>query len=250
MKLKFYLDEAGRWPLAGPVLVWCVLPVDNFDTSLFADSKKLSEKKRQKIFEEIVNLENNGKLFYSFGFASNNEIDDFWISKSINLATKRALIVIILKYIYFLEDKIWINGDKLLNIQKLKWEINFIYDNNEKILDYDFSKLIRILNDIEKIHWIMFDGNVDFWLSKDLGFKVISIVKWDDKVPYIWAASIVAKVVRDNYMKKQAEKYPNYLFEKHKWYGTKVHRELIQKFWSCSLHRKSFLKNIIGLKNK
>ena len=246
MKLKFYFDEAGRGPLAGPVLVWCVLPIDNFDTSLFTDSKKLSEKKRQKVFEEIINLENNKKLFYSFGFASNNEIDDLWISKSINLATKRALIVIILKYIYFLEDKIWISGDKLLSIEKIKKEINDLYKNEEKVLNYDFSKLISLLNSLEKIHWIIFDGNVDFGLSKDLWFKVISIIKWDDKVPFIWAASIVAKVVRDEYMLNQAKKYPNYFFEKHKWYGTKLHREQIQKLWPCSLHRISFLKNIIS----
>ena len=46
MKLKFYFDEAGRGPLAGPVLVWCVLPIDNFDTSLFTDSKKTNYKSK------------------------------------------------------------------------------------------------------------------------------------------------------------------------------------------------------------
>ncbi len=98
---------------------------------------------------------------------------------------------------------------------------------------------------LEKIHWIIFDGNTDFKLSNDLWFKIITIIKWDDKVPFIWGASIVAKVVRDQYMKEQAKKYDKYLFEKHKWYGTKLHRELIQKYWPCDLHRISFLKNII-----
>jgi len=247
MKLKIYFDEAGRWPLAWPVLVGCMVPLTSFDTDFLQDSKKLSEKKRDLAFEKIVELEKNKNLLYSFGFASNKEIDDFWISQSINLASKRALIIIILKYIYFLEENIGISWDKLLTIEKIKKEINFLYDKEEKIYDYNFSKLIKLLWNLEKIHWIIFDGNTDFKLSNDLWFKVITIIKWDDKVPFISGASIVAKVVRDQYMKEQAQKYNKYLFEKHKWYGTKLHRELIQKYWPCDLHRKSFLKNIIKL---
>ncbi len=138
MKLKIYFDEAGRGPLAGPVLVWCMVPLTSFETDFLQDSKKLSEKKRDLAFEKIVKLEKEEKLIYSYGFASNQEIDDFWISSSINLATKRALIIIILKFIYFIEKNIWYDGDKLLAIEKIKQEINFLYDKEEKIYDYDF----------------------------------------------------------------------------------------------------------------
>jgi len=244
MKLKLYFDEAWRWPLAWPVVVWCILPIENFDSSIFKDSKKLSEKKRKALFENIQNLEKDKKLFFSYGFAENTEIDKFWISKSINIASKRAMIIIILKYIYFIEEQIWIDGDKLLNIQKIKKEIDGIYHNKEKIYDYDFSKIISLLNKIEKIHWIIFDGNVDFWLSKDLWFKVISIIKWDDKVPFISWASIIAKVVRDTYMIEQAKNFPEYGFEKHKWYATKLHRENIKKYGISAFHRKSFCTKI------
>ena len=245
MKLKFYFDEAWRWPLAGPVVVWCLVPLTSFDNSIFKDSKKLTEKKRLVLFDQIQELEKNNKLLFSYGFATNVEIDNFGISKSINIATKRALLIIILKYIYFIEDKIWINWDQLLNIQKIKKQIDKIYHDENKIYDYDFSKIIKILNNIEKIHWIIFDGNVDFWLSKDLWFKVISIIKWDDKVPYIWWASIVAKVVRDTYIVNKSKEFPEYGFEKHKWYGTKLHRENIKKYGLSSFHRKSFCRNIV-----
>ena len=243
MKIKLYFDEAGRGPLAGPVLVGCCVPLTEFDTSLFKDSKKLSEKKRELAFEKIKELDEKEKIFYSFGYADNKEIDDFWISKAINIASKRAILAVFWKLISFFEKNIDTEGDKLFYIQKIKLEIEKALKN---VYEYDFSILISYLGKIEKLHWIMFDGNVDFWLSKDLWFKVIPIIKWDDKVVYISIASIVAKVVRDNYMKQISNEYQNYHFEKHKWYGTKLHRELIQKYWPCDLHRISFLKNILG----
>ena len=58
----------------------------------------------------------------------------------------------------------------------------------------------------------------------------------------IAAASILAKVTRDRYMLEMAEKYPQYQFEKHKGYGTKLHYQMLDEFGPCELHRQSFLK--------
>ena len=247
MKLKIYYDEAGRWPLAWPVVVGLTLPLGSFDTSVFDDSKKLSEKKKDKLFEHIEQLEKEGKMLHSFGFATNQEIDKLWIVQSINIAVKRWMIVLIKKFIDTQKKNIHWNGDKLLNIEKLNSLIFPIFDYIENINNYDFKEIISVLSRIEKLHWILFDGNSDFHLSDDFGFKIITVIKWDGKIPYIWAASVVAKVIRDNYMKEIAMKYPKYNFEKHKWYGTKLHRELIQKYWPSPIHRISFLNNILDV---
>ncbi len=66
------------------------------------------------------------------------------------------------------------------------------------------------------------------------------MIKADAKVAEVSAASILAKVSRDRYMKEIAKEYPLYGFEKHKGYGTKAHRELIAKYGRCKEHRQSF----------
>jgi len=239
MKFKIFFDEAGRWPLAWPVVVWGVVKLEEFDDSIFKDSKKLSEKKREQIFQQIQQLEKQNKLIFGFGYGTNEEIDKLWIVPAINLATKRTILAIFAKYIKFFENQIlpqknFFDWNKFLAIQQLKQQIQSPH----------YPELIQTFNKIEKLHWLIFDGNTDFWLSKDLNFKVITVIKWDDKVPLIWAASIVAKVTRDQRMKQISDKYPQYNFAKHKGYGTKAHRQAIQQSWPCKLHRKTFLKNI------
>ena len=250
MKFKIFFDEAWRWPLAWPVVVGWIVKLDEIDESIFKDSKKLSEKKREAIFKQIQTWEKEKKLIYWFWFASNNEIDDFGIVPSINFATQRALIMIFYKYIEFFEENIlpsphFIDWDKLLIIQKLKQLIKdftqstFLKPQSSYLVT---QKIIQNFNQLEKLHWLIFDGNTDFGLSKDLWFKIITVIKWDGKVPLIWAASIIAKVTRDNRMKKIALEYPQYNFEKHKGYGTVAHRQAISLHGPCKLHRKSFIK--------
>ena len=71
-------------------------------------------------------------------------------------------------------------------------------------------------------------------------FKSISVVRGEDNCRAIALASIIAKVLRDNLMIKYAEKYPEYLFEKNKGYGTREHLNMIQKYGVCDIHRLSF----------
>lgn len=241
MKLKIYADEAWRWSLAGPVVVWLTLPLEKIEENIFDDSKKLTERKRNIIFEQLKIFEKENKILYSFWYASNNEIDKLWISKCINIAFKRALIIILYKYIKNYKTRNW---DKLLAKIKLEKKLNNILSDIENIEKYDMKEIINLFQDIEKIFGIIFDGNNDFKISQDIWYKIINVIKWDALIPYIWAASIVAKVERDSYMIKQSKIHINYLFEKNKWYGTKEHTKAIKKYWTCTLHRHSFLKNI------
>lgn len=74
----------------------------------------------------------------------------------------------------------------------------------------------------------------------------VTVVKGDMKSVSIAAASVLAKVSRDRYMLERAQKYPQYAFEKHKGYGTKLHYEKIAEFGVSPIHRKTFLKKILG----
>lgn len=74
------------------------------------------------------------------------------------------------------------------------------------------------------------------------------MVKGDGNSASIAAASILAKVTRDRYMLEMAKKYPEYGFEKHKGYGTKLHREKILELGPCPIHRPSFLNKIYAKK--
>ena len=81
----------------------------------------------------------------------------------------------------------------------------------------------------------LFDGNSTFGVD-----NITTMVKADDKVVEVSAASILAKVTRDREMIEMARKYPEYGFEKHKGYGTKAHMEALVKFDRCPIHRKTF----------
>lgn len=183
------VDEAGRGPLAGPVFASVViLPLDCQIEGL-NDSKKLSEKKREYLYDEIIDK----AIDYSVASANEKEIDEINILQATFLAMKRAL------------DKIKIRPDIIL-----------------------------------------VDGN------RDPGFdiKTECVVKGDSLIDSISAASILAKVSRDRFIRELAKEYPEYGFEKHKGYGTKDHYEAIKKYGISQIHRKTFLKKIIGNDDK
>lgn len=180
------VDEAGRGPLAGPVYAAAVVLPKNFVIDGINDSKKLSEKKREELFEIIKEK----SVAYSIAFASEREIDNINILNATFLAMKRA--------------------------------VNGLYN---------------------KPDFVLIDGNR---LPSDIDIPCKAIVKGDSLSDSIGAASILAKVSRDRAMVEFSEIYPQYKFEQHKGYGTKMHIELIKKYGPCRLHRRSFLKKIIG----
>ena len=178
------IDEAGRGPLAGDVYAAAVI----FDEGVFIDglndSKKLTEKKREQLFDEIISK----AKAYCIATASVEEIEKVNILQATFLAMKRA------------------------------------YEG------------LGIAADIALI-----DGN----RFPNLDCKMETVVKGDSLSASIAAASILAKVSRDRYMNELAEKYPEYRFDKHKGYGTKLHNELILEHGPCPVHRMSFLKKLL-----
>ena len=186
-KNVFGVDEVGRGPLAGPIVV-CFYSFDikNDIINDVNDSKKLSEKKRDKI---VFNIKNNSKE-YSIGAATNYEIDSFGIIEANRLAISRAY-------------------------NKLKNKPDYI------LFDYTTCSLDFMKTKYEKIE------------------------KGDTLIYSIASASIIAKVCRDDLMKKVDEFFPKYEFQKHKGYGTARHCELIKENGLSCVHRKTFCKSII-----
>lgn len=113
------------------------------------------------------------------------------------------------------------------------------------ILQATFLAMERAIQSLKiKPDIALIDGN----RARDFGLPTETIVGGDGKSASIAAASILAKVTRDNYMVEQAEIYPNYGFEIHKGYGTKVHYTAIAEKGPCPIHRLSFLKKFYGTK--
>jgi ribonuclease HII len=178
------IDEVGRGPLAGPVYACAIIFKKDFIIPEVRDSKKISEKKREVLFEVIKEK----LISYAIGTASEIEIDTINIRQATFLAMQRAIKGLSVKPDYLLIDGFDLPGSHIP--------------------------------------------------SK-------GIIKGDDKSFTIAAASIMAKVARDVYMKDLDKKYPNYKFARNKGYGTKEHIESIKKYGITPVHRKSFLSKIV-----
>lgn len=177
------LDEAGRGPLAGPVFAAAVVLPMGCEIPGLNDSKKLTEKKREELFDIIIEK----AVTYSVASASEKEIDDINILQATFLAMNRAFSGLAVK-----PDMALIDGNRTPGV-----------DAAEQ-----------------------------------------TIVKGDAKSMSIAAASILAKVSRDRYMLEMAKLYPEYEFERHKGYGTKLHYEKILEHGVSEIHRLTFLKGI------
>ncbi|WP_129596888.1 ribonuclease HII [Anaerophilus nitritogenes] len=179
------IDEAGRGPLAGPVVAAAViLPHDLFIEGI-NDSKKISAKKREQIFDVIT----KEAISIGVGIVDEKMIDKINIFEATKLAMKIA-------------------------VEKLNPSPEYLLIDAVKLTDIHINQM--------------------------------SIEKGDAKSISIAAASIIAKVTRDRIMDDFHKQYPQYGFIHHKGYGTKEHYENIQKYGILSIHRKSFLKNIMG----
>ena len=113
------------------------------------------------------------------------------------------------------------------------------------ILQATFLAMERAIKQLKlRPELALIDGN----RQKDFGFPVETVIKGDSRSASIAAASILAKVTRDDYMLKMAKIYPQYAFEIHKGYGTKAHYAALREFGPCEIHRKTFLKKFYGEK--
>jgi ribonuclease HII len=113
------------------------------------------------------------------------------------------------------------------------------------ILQATFLAMQRAIDQLEgRADFAMIDGN----RQKDFGLPVRTVVKGDSLSASIAAASILAKVSRDNLMLEMAQKYPEYGFDVHKGYGTKAHYEALRTYGASPIHRMTFLKKFYGEK--
>ncbi len=179
------VDEAGRGPLAGDVYAAAVVLNNSVLIDYLNDSKKISEKRRELLFDEIIEKADA----YCIATASVAEIDELNILQATMLAMKRAV------------EGLGIKPDMAL-----------------------------------------IDGN----RMPELDCPADNVIKGDAKSASISAASVLAKVARDRYMRGIAEKYPQYCFEQHKGYGTKLHCDMLKQYGASDVHRKTFLKKILG----
>ncbi len=191
------LDEAGRGPLAGPVTAAavCINPkfkyrnpkqILNSNVQIFKsvkDSKMLSEKQREEIYEKLIRQK---RIVWGVGKVSEKVIDKINILQATKMAMKKAI----------------------RNLEKKSAKTDFL----------------------------LIDGN--FAINSKIPQK--SIIKGDQRVFSIAAASIIAKVTRDRLMQKYHKKYPDYGFNKNKGYPTKAHFACLKKFGLCKIHRKTF----------
>lgn len=207
-KIILGMDEVGRGCLAGPLVVGCV--VLNGDTFIdgLNDSKKLTKKKRETILKSIKREAKDCSLYY----ISAKKIDEFGISKSLELAYSLAL-----SEINVIPDFILIDG----NINFLKNVIN---------------------KDVRKI-------SLDLDVKRFENVPIITIIKGDGKISAISAASILAKQSRDHYMELVSDIYPEYGFSDHVGYGTKKHLDAIKEKGILDIHRRSFRPISEVLKN-
>ena len=111
------------------------------------------------------------------------------------------------------------------------------------ILQATFLAMRRAMEQLNpQPEFALIDGNRE----TDFGVPCKTVIKGDSLSANIAAASVLAKITRDNWMMEAAEKYPGYDFEIHKGYGTKAHYAALEKLGPCPIHRRSFLKKLYG----
>ena len=179
-RLEAGVDEAGRGPLVGSVFAAAVILPPDYDLAGLADSKKLSEKKRDALAEEI----RRQSVAWCVASADVAEIAELNILHAAMLAMRRAVEGLVVP-----PQKVWIDGNRV---------------------------------------------------PEGLAVEAEAVVKGDDKIAAISAASILAKTARDAEMYALAERYPQYGFEKHKGYGTAAHLTALKQYGALPEHRAGF----------
>ena len=182
------IDEVGRGPLAGPLVVGAVIlpePIRPEWVDELRDSKKLSVKKRERLSDLIL-----AEAHVGLGWVSAKELDTVGVSEALKLATCRAV-------------------------------------KSVQALHVNFSQIV-------------IDGKVNFLAGTALEKYVSTVVKADDLIKEVSAASIVAKVARDKYMCEIANIYSGYGFEKNVGYGTAAHIKALNELGVCPEHRHSY----------
>ena len=178
------IDEVGRGPFAGPVVACAVILPKDCDILYINDSKQLSEKKREELYDVIMEK----ALAVGIGMVGPGRIDEINILQATYEAMREAISKLSIKPDILLNDAVTIPG---------------------------------------------------------VDIRQVPIIKGDAKSISIGAASIVAKVTRDRLMKEYDVMFPEYDFASNKGYGSKAHRDALQKYGPTPIHRASFIGNYV-----
>ncbi|MBR3248725.1 ribonuclease HII [Candidatus Saccharibacteria bacterium] len=180
------IDEVGRGPLAGPLVVGAVILPEKRSKWVeeLRDSKQIKPRRRKELAWTI----NKYAEAVGLGWVESDEIDRMGMMEALRLATRRAV--------------------EEVQAQKKA-----------------FSEIV-------------IDGNINFLEGTRLAPYTTTVIRGDDLIREVSAASIVAKVARDDYMIELGEKYPEYGFEQHMGYGTEMHRMRMREFGLCPEHRR------------
>lgn len=237
MSIILGFDEVGRGPLAGPVVVACVLQNNEVKIPkdvVIRDSKKMTEKQKVKADEFI-----RANFQFGIGELSARQIDEIGIAKAVKKAAILALEELKGKVDLITHPVTTISETTPLYPPSLKASKG--HSRGEEIKTYPAISLRDLAPLLLKGKIkIMIDGQ-DEWI---VGAE--TIIRGDNKVKEISMASIVAKVYRDGLMRKMAEEYPDYGFEKHVGYGTLAHRQAILKYGLIEgIHRRNFCGKLI-----
>ena len=143
------IDEAGRGPLCGPVFASCViLNRENFPNNL-NDSKKITEKNREKIFNEILQFEKDGLLYYGVASVNAEIIDEINIREATKLAMKNSYLNLLEKYDNIKIDNIIVDGNFVPNVDV---NASYVIKGDEKSLSIACASIIaKVLRDKELI---------------------------------------------------------------------------------------------------
>jgi len=195
------IDEAGRGPLAGPVAVGGV---------------RINVKRKAK----------NEKLWRIFsGIKDSKQLTERQREKWFLFLTMHPELACAVALVWpRVIDRVNIRNATLLGAARVYRKLA--------------GKKTRGADESAPRAHVLLDGGL--FLPASMGVSQETIIKGDEKIPLIAAASIIAKVRRDRLMRRLHKKYPEYRFDLHKGYGTLLHRAMIQKYGKCEIHRRSF----------
>lgn len=242
------VDEVGRGPLAGPVVACAVIMPKDWDVPGINDSKKLTENRRNELALKIKDR----SVAIGLGFVNSKKIDRI----NIRNATKMAMIIAVRRCIENFQEQGY-GSDEIKDYETKNVDLPAIENRSRETgagMTFDVDSNEDLDKALKKSRIkILIDGDMEIPLEQleadfdKEGFTISqeTVIKGDSKSLAIGAASIVAKVARDEFMKEYSKRAPEFGFEKHKGYGTKAHYEAISSYGLSPIHRKTFLKKVL-----
>jgi ribonuclease HII len=234
------IDEAGRGALAGPLTLGALyldktsLKILEKNKIFFFDSKILKPEERE-IFKKIIKKIG---LKYKIFSLSNKKIDKMGMSKAFLYGIKKI-------HQYFEPNCVVLDGKPIRGLNGSNNLPGLKPDKSKNSPGLRPDKLPGFIPNISSDYPGKLSGKHP-GNNNPRKSAFYFFIKGDQRLCSLGGASILAKTHRDSYMKKMSKKFPEYLFDIHKGYGTKKHYSMIKKYGPCPLHRKTFLKSLIS----